>query len=95
MTQTYSQVYENVTEIEICVGVKPPYETVACPVSFDFNLTFTIDTDTGIYNDLFHDYILIFSLMFLQSLLVILVVRISLLGQLLHVIGNSVSLYLL
>ena len=50
-------VYENATDIEICVGLKPPYETVACPVDFDFDLQFTIDTDTGKYPDLLHDYI--------------------------------------
>ena len=91
LTETYCMVYENATVIEICVGLKPPYGNVACPVNFNFDLQFTIDTETGKYPDLLHDYILIF----LQSLLVILVVMIRLLRQLVDVVWNSVSLYLL
>ena len=47
LTHTYCMVYENATEIEICAGLKPPYGNVACPVDFDFDLQFTIDTETG------------------------------------------------
>ena len=57
LTRTYCEVYENETDVEICVGLKSPYENVACPVDFAFDLQFTIDSETGNHLDLFHNSI--------------------------------------
>ena len=39
---TDSEVYENETEIEVCVEVKPPYNNTPCPVDFEFDLQISI-----------------------------------------------------
>jgi hypothetical protein len=42
LRETDLEVYDNETEIEVCVEAKPPYNSAVCPVGFQFNLNVSI-----------------------------------------------------
>ncbi|CAI8052064.1 hypothetical protein GBAR_LOCUS28505, partial [Geodia barretti] len=42
LRETDLEVYDNETEIEVCVEAKPPYNSAVCPVGFQFNLKVSI-----------------------------------------------------
>ena len=55
LRETDLEVYDNETEIEVCVEAKPPYNSAVCPVGFQFNLNVSIqgDNDCKLLHKLF------------------------------------------
>ena len=47
LKETNLEIYNNETEIEVCVEVKPPYNNTACPVDFNFQLQLSIEGDNA------------------------------------------------
>ena len=47
LKETNLEIYNNETEIEVCVEVKPPYNNTACPVDFNFHLQLSIEGDNA------------------------------------------------
>ncbi|CAI8052066.1 hypothetical protein GBAR_LOCUS28505 [Geodia barretti] len=54
LRETDLEVYDNETEIEVCVEAKPPYNSAVCPVGFQFNLKVSIQGENDGTGD---DYI--------------------------------------
>ena len=55
LEEAYCKVFENVTNVIVCAE---NIDGVICPVSFDFNLLFSIDSDSGQFYSLFHSLLL-------------------------------------
>ena len=55
LDETYSKVFENVTDITVCAE---NVDGTMCPVSFDFNLLFSISGDNGQFYSLFNSLLL-------------------------------------
>ena len=45
LRDTDLEIYDNETEIEVCVEGKPPYNIAVCPVGFHFNLKVSVQGD--------------------------------------------------
>ena len=55
LEDVYCKVFENATEIEVCAE---NVDGVMCPVSFGFNLLFSIDSDSGQFYSHFNSLLL-------------------------------------
>ena len=51
LEETYFKVFENVTDITVCAE---NVDGIVCPVNFDFNLLFSIDSNSGQLYSLFN-----------------------------------------
>ena len=47
MQSIYREIFENETNIEVCVEQKPPYSNANCPVDFPFSFTISVHDNTA------------------------------------------------
>ena len=69
LEEAYCRVFENVTNVIVCAE---NIDGVICPVSFDFNLLFSIYSDSGQFYSLFNSLLL--SVIYILQCLIMIVI---------------------